>query len=109
MHTPAASGKVIEQALADKGTVLIPAFSIGRTQELLYELEAIIHSKTKRLPAAGASLLANSPSDAVNPINWPELPIILDSPPPFYSNKSNREVPEALVAASEQSFRNFRH
>ncbi|MGE6992017.1 MBL fold metallo-hydrolase RNA specificity domain-containing protein [Pseudomonas sp. NPDC047961] len=71
---------VIEKALKDQGTVLIPAFSIGRTQELLYELEAFIHSKTKRLPAVGASLLANSPSDAVNPINWPELPIILDSP-----------------------------
>ncbi|EME00765.1 metallo-beta-lactamase family protein [Stutzerimonas stutzeri NF13] len=71
---------VVEKALRDQGTVLIPAFSIGRTQELLYELEAIIHSKTKRLPAVGASLLANSSSDAVNPTNWPELPIILDSP-----------------------------
>ena len=71
---------VVEKALRDEGTVLIPAFSIGRTQELLYELEAIIHSKTKRLPAVGASLLANSSSDAVNPTNWPELPIILDSP-----------------------------
>lgn len=71
---------VIECALRDQGTVLIPAFSIGRTQELLYELEAIIHSKTKRLPVVGASLLANSSSDPVNPTNWPELPIILDSP-----------------------------
>ncbi|MEH6671629.1 MBL fold metallo-hydrolase [Halopseudomonas sp.] len=34
--------KVIEQALQDGGTVIIPAFSIGRTQELLYELEDII-------------------------------------------------------------------
>ena len=69
---------VIEKALKDQGTVLIPAFSIGRTQELLYELEAIIHSKTKRLPAVGASLLVNSPGDATNTVNWPELPIILD-------------------------------
>jgi len=29
--------------LADGGTVLIPAFSIGRTQELLYEIEGLIH------------------------------------------------------------------
>lgn len=36
---------VIEHALQDQGTVLIPAFSIGRTQELLYELGEIIHSK----------------------------------------------------------------
>ncbi|HAB63087.1 MAG TPA: MBL fold hydrolase, partial [Pseudomonas sp.] len=35
---------VIEQALEDQGTVLIPAFSIGRTQELLYELEEIINT-----------------------------------------------------------------
>ncbi len=72
--------KVIDQALADKNTVLIPAFSIGHAQELLYELEAIILSKTKRLPPVGASLLANGSSDAVDPTNWPELPIILDSP-----------------------------
>lgn len=35
--------RVIEDCLLDAGTVLIPAFSIGRTQELLYEIEDIIH------------------------------------------------------------------
>lgn len=63
---------VIEQALADNGTVLIPAFSIGRTQELLYELEDIIHrcvSARKLGPVA-------APDAAV----WPTLPVILDSP-----------------------------
>lgn len=67
---------VIEQALQDQGTVLIPAFSIGRTQELLYELEEIIHthsvgasSPANMLPSetvpafVGASSLANSNSD----------------------------------------------
>jgi len=34
---------LVERALTNKGAVLIPAFSIGRTQELLYELEEIIH------------------------------------------------------------------
>jgi metallo-beta-lactamase family protein len=34
---------LVERALRDKGTVLIPAFSIGRTQELLYEFEGILH------------------------------------------------------------------
>ncbi|WP_181296618.1 MBL fold metallo-hydrolase [Pseudomonas sp. Q2-TVG4-2] len=73
---------VIEQALQDQGTILIPAFSIGRTQELLYELEGIIQSKQSAKPApVGASSLANhaamsTPSET----NWPELPIILDSP-----------------------------
>ncbi|SIQ38785.1 MBL fold metallo-hydrolase RNA specificity domain-containing protein [Marinobacterium stanieri] len=32
----------IDRALQNKGTVLIPAFSIGRTQELLYELEELL-------------------------------------------------------------------
>ncbi|WP_260465828.1 MBL fold metallo-hydrolase RNA specificity domain-containing protein [Stutzerimonas xanthomarina] len=70
---------LIEQALQDQGTVLIPAFSIGRTQELLYELEEIIHTRsvgasslTNMLPSetvpassasVGASLLANSTTD----------------------------------------------
>ena len=52
--------KVIDRALQNKGTVLIPAFSIGRTQELLYEIEHLIHrAKSKR---------------------WQELDVIVDSP-----------------------------
>lgn len=49
---------VIERAISDQGTVLIPAFSIGRTQELLYELEDIIQT---------------------NP-HWRKMTVILDSP-----------------------------
>lgn len=51
--------QVIERALENSGVVLVPAFSIGRTQELVYELEAII-------AGVGASLS--------------RLPIIVDSP-----------------------------
>lgn len=50
---------VIEHCLEDAGTVLIPAFSIGRTQELLYEIEDIIHK-------AGG--------------DWSQLDIVVDSP-----------------------------
>ena len=35
---------MLHKALADKGIVYIPAFSLGRTQELIYELDRI---KTK--------------------------------------------------------------
>lgn len=49
----------LEQALEDGGTVLIPAFSIGRTQELLYELEGIITSQKG---------------------DWQQMPVILDAP-----------------------------
>lgn len=62
---------VIEKALADNGSVLIPAFSIGRTQELLYELEDIIH-RMKSATAKGKNGSEDNP--------WPGLPIVLDSP-----------------------------
>ena len=72
---------VIEKALEDQGTVLIPAFSIGRTQELLYELEDIIQSKQSAKPVSvGASSLANQAATQSDEPNWPELPVILDSP-----------------------------
>lgn len=51
--------QVLAGCLANAGTVLIPAFSIGRTQELLYEIEEIIHN--------GAE-------------DWSELDVIVDSP-----------------------------
>ncbi|WP_105103519.1 MBL fold metallo-hydrolase RNA specificity domain-containing protein [Microbulbifer pacificus] len=55
----------IERAIADGGSVLIPAFSIGRTQELLYEIESIIHEQKQKRGQ-------QSP--------WYELPVIIDSP-----------------------------
>ncbi|WP_338746408.1 MBL fold metallo-hydrolase [Pseudomonas putida] len=62
----------IDRALADKGTILIPAFSLGRTQELLYELEDILHRK--------ALLGSAGPGPDGDPLDWSQLPVILDSP-----------------------------
>ena len=57
---------VLEHALEDGGTVLVPAFSIGRTQELLYEIESLIHEFG---------------SDDVGPdLPWRDLEIVVDSP-----------------------------
>ncbi|WP_338498817.1 MBL fold metallo-hydrolase [Pseudomonas sp. WP18] len=67
----------IERALADQGTVLIPSFSIGRTQDLLYELEEILHEKGLSSPACEPQ--ANARNGAAD-IDWPQIPIILDSP-----------------------------
>lgn len=77
--------RVIEEALRDNGTVLIPAFSIGRTQELLYELEEIIYrAQTKpSLPAGMRTGTKGAVESTMQPeieTNWPELPVILDSP-----------------------------
>nr|WP_298138184.1 MBL fold metallo-hydrolase [uncultured Pseudomonas sp.] len=122
---------VVEHALANNGTVLIPAFSIGRTQELLYELEDIIHRKKLNTPnkQQGSKAAFSSPLppgeglgapgvgvragvdtgqkvDPQNPvssaINWPTLPIILDSPlasrfthrdlKPFWDNEALQRV-----------------
>lgn len=46
----------IARALSNQGTALIPAFSIGRTQELLYELETFVGN---RLPVILDSPLAS--------------------------------------------------
>lgn len=84
---------VIEQALQDQGTVLIPAFSIGRTQELLYELEDIIHTKLNTAPAfVGPNLPANSNASATSETNWPQLPVILDSPLASRFTEAYREL-----------------
>jgi len=60
--------QAIVQAMADRGTVLIPAFSIGRTQEILYELEEMM-----------AESLAKSKKSGTVPV-FSGLPVILDSP-----------------------------
>ena len=58
--------RALLRAMEDQGSLLIPAFSIGRTQELLYELEGLIHKHRDK---------------PINPhLNWSELPIVLDSP-----------------------------
>lgn len=57
--------QILVHALSDGGTVVIPAFSIGRTQELLYELEDMLHCHRQSGKAA--------------PL-WAKLRVYLDSP-----------------------------
>jgi len=40
-----ALAEVINRAVENRGVILIPAFSIGRTQELLYEIEELLHKQ----------------------------------------------------------------
>lgn len=104
---------LIEHALADGGTVLIPAFSIGRTQELLYELEDIIHRRNSKAgrpnpkPTPDQSLPGGKTATAAPsglPTAWNTLPIILDSPlasrftqvyrqlEPFWDNEARQRL-----------------
>jgi len=55
---------IIEHALANGGTVLIPAFSLGRTQEVLSFISEIIESISSKNCLTGSN----------------QIPIILDSP-----------------------------
>ncbi|MCB1773119.1 MAG: MBL fold metallo-hydrolase [Gammaproteobacteria bacterium] len=69
---------VLREALQDRGTVLIPAFSIGRTQELLYELEDILHR--------------NQGGEAASGLAWDDVEIVLDSPMAATFTKLYREL-----------------
>lgn len=58
--------QVIIRALENRGALLVPAFSIGRTQELLYEIEALIAEHRN--------------DEAAEELPWDDLEIIVDSP-----------------------------
>ena len=65
--------QVLEHALADGGTVLVPAFSIGRTQELLYEIEGLIaefgDEPVVKLGAGGVSPRGDRPQSGIGQRN----------------------------------------
>jgi metallo-beta-lactamase family protein len=78
---------VLQHALADGGTVLIPAFSLGRTQELLYEIEGIIHSGGDGSGGGGSRDGGGGSGGGREAISvrgeilaWSDLEIIVDSP-----------------------------
>jgi len=78
----------VERALADGGTVLIPAFSIGRTQELLYEFEGIIRK-------GGAAVR--------------DLEIIVDSPLAANFTDVYRQLKSYWDAEAHRRLRSGRH
>ncbi len=84
---------VIEKAFQDSGVILIPAFSIGRTQELLYEIEELIH-RYGRLSLD-------------DHLKWVDLEVIVDSPLAAAFTETYRELrtywdAEALYKVSHE-------
>lgn len=83
---------VLSRALENGGTVMIPAFSIGRTQELLYELESLI--QTGKDTGEGA---------------WADLQVIVDSPLAAKFTRVYRELKPFWDAEAQQRVLAGRH
>lgn len=82
-------------SLQDNGTVIFPAFSIGRTQELLYELESLIH----RLK--GQSIHRH--------LRWDELKVIVDSPLAARFTSAYRQLKECWDDEAKSKLAAGRH
>jgi metallo-beta-lactamase family protein len=86
---------IIISALQDKGVILIPAFSIGRTQELLYEIESLMHK------LSGQKIAQN--------LNWQDLEVIVDSPLAAQFNKAYRSLKPFWDAEARAKVKAKRH
>ncbi len=86
---------LIERALHDRGAILVPAFSVGRTQELLYELEEIIHRNKARFAARN--------------LPWQDLEIIVDSPLACRFTALYRQLRPFWDAEARQKLQRGRH
>ncbi|MEB0018838.1 MBL fold metallo-hydrolase RNA specificity domain-containing protein, partial [Pseudomonas sp. RTB3] len=85
-----------------------------RTQELLYEIEDILHRKALRNPnTANEGVAFESPASEQDPgsslpIDWPQLPIILDSPLASRFTKVYQELDDFWDAEAKQRLDNGR-
>jgi len=85
----------IVQCLQNKGVILIPAFSIGRTQELLYELEEIIYQ--------------NKNKSIYQKLVWDDLEIIVDSPLASKFTEVYKQLKPYWDAEAKVKIKNQRH
>ncbi|WP_434986176.1 MBL fold metallo-hydrolase RNA specificity domain-containing protein [Vreelandella zhaodongensis] len=101
----AALKNAIEQAQANGGTVMVPAFSIGRTQELLYELESIIfEAKRKANKAPGKGLETQREN-----LQWQDMEIIVDSPLAARFTSVYRQLKPYWDKEAQRRLRSGRH
>ncbi len=78
---------IIERSLRDGGSIIIPAFSVGRTQELLFDIEQLIY----------ASQLDG------------DIPIILDSPMALEVTRSYRRFKQLWGREAKERIDAHRH
>ena len=98
---------ILENALADGGTVLIPAFSIGRTQELLYEIESLIHEfGGEEISQAG---VGSYPEGSDPFLAWDSLEIVVDSPLAATFTRIYRDLKPFWDAEATELVRHGRH
>jgi len=88
---------IIEKAVSDNGVVLIPAFSIGRTQELLYEIEHFIHVEK------------NKAQQNNNKSFWQSIEIIVDSPMAANFTQKYREFKSLWDKEARRKLKQGRH
>jgi metallo-beta-lactamase family protein len=87
--------KIVEKCLQDSCVILIPAFSIGRTQELLYELEGVFY--------------CYEANKAANEAEWNDLEIIIDSPLAARFTDTYRELKSFWDKEARRKVRAGRH
>lgn len=90
-------GDLLTRCVNDRGIVLIPAFSIGRTQELLYEIEEILHLlEAKGQLNLGEEILSN-------------IDVIVDSPLAAKFTKDYRFLKQCWDKEARQKLKQGRH
>jgi metallo-beta-lactamase family protein len=87
--------QVLQSALADGGTVIVPAFSIGRTQDLLYEIESLIYEFGAEPVAPG--------------VEWQDLEIVVDSPLAAEFTRIYRQLKPMWDAEAQEVLSQGRH
>lgn len=83
---------IVERCVENRGAVLIPAFAVGRTQELLYEIESIV-DQARAQNDTGA---------------WHDLQIILDSPLAAAVTETYQKFQSQWDEAAKQRLQNRR-
>lgn len=90
-------GELLRRCINDRGIVLIPAFSIGRTQELLYEIEEILHRLNNKEKLSAGEKILN------------QVDVIVDSPLAAKFTDDYRSLKQCWDKEAHQKLKQGRH